>query len=363
MRLGRLLVHVRRWRHPVAEDLARRPRPPGHDLRTPIDHVIILDGTLAGLRDHAFSSAGLFYRLLARNGLRANRVIYYEEGQQWTGWRHLPGLLTGSGVGGQIADAYAHLASRYRPGDRVFLFGYSRGAFAVRSLAGMIHRVGLLREKAATQRNIRMVWRHYRLGPERRAARVFAAARCHDHVPIRMIGVWDTVKALGVRLPLLWMLSEARYAFHDAKLSDNVQNGFQALALDETRAAFRPLVWHTNDDTHTRVEQVWFRGAHSDIGGQIGDFTAARPLANIPLVWMLDRAEGCGLDLPAGWREEFPCDPLAPAVGTWRGFGALFLLRARRHPGGDASERLHESVPEAARRQWRARFGAREAEK
>ena len=223
--------------------------------------------------------------------------------------------------------------------------GYSRGAFAVRSLAGMIDRVGLLRHMDATERNVTQIWRHYRNDPHGAPARAFAAAHCHGAVPIRFLGVWDTVKALGTRLPLMWMLTEGRHAFHSAHLGDSVEHGYQALALDETRVAFAPLLWATTPDTRARVEQVWFRGAHGDVGGQIGSFGAARPLANIPLVWLLDRAETAGLHLPPGWRARFPCNPLAPMVGTWRGFGAMFLLRARREVGHDPSERLHESVP------------------
>ncbi|MER8145814.1 phospholipase effector Tle1 domain-containing protein, partial [Acinetobacter baumannii] len=78
------------------------------------------------------------------------------------------------------------------------------------------------------------------------------------------------------------------------------------------------------------MEQVWFRGAHGDIGGQLGNFDAARPLANIPLVWLLDRAEALGLTLPEGWRARYPCDAGAPMVGTWRSWGKWFLMRRKR---------------------------------
>ena len=106
------------------------------------------------------------------------------------------------------------------------------------------------------------------------------------------------------------------------------------------------------------MEQVWFRGAHGDIGGQIGDLTAARPLANIPLVWMLERAETVGLQLPPGWRERFPCDVNAPMVGTFRSWGKWFLIRRKRQKLQDISERLHPSLAGLKKPQWRFPFFA-----
>ena len=94
------------------------------------------------------------------------------------------------------------------------------------------------------------------------------------------------------------------------------------------------------------MEQVWFRGTHGDVGGQLDGHAPARPLANIPLVWMLSRLEGCGLPLPAGWRDRFPQDANAPSIGMWYGWSKLFLLRRRRVVGRDRTERLHETVGE-----------------
>ena len=250
----------------------------------------------------------------------------------------------GRGINRQIRRAYGYLASRYRPGDRVFFFGYSRGAYAVRSLAGVIDRVGLLKAEHATERNIRTAYRHYQLTPDSDGARAFQRAFCHDVLPIEMVGVWDTVKALGLRLPFLWKGSELRHSFHNHQLGRSIRNGFHALALNETREVYAPVMWTTPEVWPGRIEQVWFRGAHGDIGGQLGGFEAARPLANISLVWMLDRARDCGLPLPEGWRARFYTDPDAPSVGTWRSWGKIFLMRKHRVVGADKSERLHPSV-------------------
>jgi len=306
--------------------------------------VILLDGTLSSLDAGEEGNVGLIYRLLTEGGLRPNRTIYYEPGLQWENWRDLPALAQGRGLNRQIRRAYGWLASHYRAGDRIFLFGYSRGAYAVRSLAGVIDRVGLLRREEATERAVELAYRHYRTNPGSPAARAFAAAYCHAAAPIEMVGVFDTVKALGLRLPLLWMLTERQYSFHNHQLGVSIRHGFHAIALHETRAVFEPVMWTCPPDWQGNVEQVWFRGAHGDIGGQIGSFAAARPLANIPLVWMLERAEAVGLALPLGWQDRFPCNPKAPMVGTARGAGAIFLLRRPRIIGRDPSERLHPSA-------------------
>jgi uncharacterized protein (DUF2235 family) len=214
-------------------------------------------------------------------------------------------------------------------------------------LAGVIDRVGLLSREHATERNIVQAYRHYECAPASQAAKDFARAYCHPKVEIEMVGVWDTVKALGMRLPIFWRWAEEKHAFHNHQLGHTIRHGFHALAMDETREAFAPVLWECPGDSWSgRAEQVWFRGAHGDIGGQLGDFEEARGLANIPLVWMLGCAQLCGLPMPENWRERFPTDPTAPSVGTWSGWGKLFLMRKSRVVGLDRSERVHESAPQ-----------------
>lgn len=305
-------------------------------------HVIILDGTMSSLEPGHETNAGLTYRMLQEMGNEVS--VFYEAGVQWHNWRSAPDVLMGRGINRQICRAYGFLASRYHPGDRIFLMGYSRGAFAVRSLAGVIDRVGLVTHHQATVRNVRQAYRHYQNSPDSDAAKSFTRLYCHPDVEIEMVGVWDTVKALGVRLPVLWRLSEQTHAFHNHDLGAAVKFGFQALALDETRQVFEPVLWSCPDGWRGHAQQVWFRGTHGDVGGQLGGAEASRPLANIPLVWMLECAEGCGLSLPQDWRERFPMDRDAPSVGTWQSWGKMFLLRRARVVGRDRSERLHETV-------------------
>ncbi len=338
-----LIDRLSRWvrRHPVVETKGTAP---DARQRGPVDLIVILDGTMSTLEAGQETNAGQVFRLLSDEGPGPGRRLYYEPGLQWEGLRRWVDVAIGRGINRQIRRAYGWLANRYRPGDRIFLFGYSRGAYPVRSLAGAIDRLGLLRHDQATERNVLMAYRHYQLAPNSHAARAFSYELCHLECEIQMVGVWDTVKALGFRIPGLWLWTEKAHAFHNHHLGPSIRHGFHALAHDETRVMFEPVLWECPEGWEGNVEQVWFRGAHADVGGQIRACAAGRPLSNIPLVWMLERAEACGLPLPAGWRAQFPCDPDAPMVGTWRSWGKMFLMRRRRRVGGDRSEKLHPSV-------------------
>ena len=320
---------------------------PARPKRPPRTIVIMLDGTMSSLEPGRETNVGLTYKLLSALGPRADLALYYESGLQWPDWRKTGDIITGKGLNGQIQRAYAFLASRYRLGDKVFLLGFSRGAFAVRSLAGVIDRVGLVCSSCATERKLEEAYRHYRAHGEGPACESFRRLYGLRGAKIEMVGVWDTVKALGLRLPLLWRFSAPHHAFHNHHLGHVVQHGYQALALDETRQAFAPEMWDYQPDWAGHVEQMWFRGSHGDVGGQLNGALYARPLSNIPLTWMLGKAEGLGLPLPSGWREEFPVDPDAPSVGTLQGWGKLFLYRGRRVVGRDPSEQVHPSVAAA----------------
>ena len=236
---------------------------------------------------------------------------------QWHGLAgHRSTWSMGRGINRQIRRAYGFLASRYRPGDRIFLFGYSRGAYAVRSLAGMIDRVGLLKAAARDRAQRAPDLSPLPVRPRRPRRAPFRGALCHDEAPIEMVGVWDTVKALGLRLPLLWRLTEQQHGFHNHGLGRAIRRGYHALALRRDARRLRAGALDLPARLgRAEVEQVWFRGNHGDVGGQLGGFGAARPLANIPLVWMLGKPEACGVALPDGWR------PASPATRTRRRSG------------------------------------------
>lgn len=330
---------IGRGRH--AETVAARKRGPA-------THVIILDGTMSSLDVGFETHAGQLYKLLQEasraSKLAANLTIYYEPGIQWNDWGETLDVMQGRGINRQIKRAYGVLASRYRDGDRIVLAGYSRGAYAVRSLAGVIDLVGLVRTDCATERNIQLAYRHYRRGGRGPVADAFRNRNCHAQVEIEAVAVWDTVKALGIRLPILWRWSVVKHEFHSHALGQSVRHGFHALALNETREAYTPVLWACPQGWTGKMEQVWFPGTHGDIGGQLNGYEPARPLANLSMVWMLERLEGCNIPLPEDWAARFPTNAHAPSTGKWRGWSKLFWSRKARAVGTGPSEALHPSV-------------------
>ena len=301
---------------------------------------------MSTLRHGDETNIGLTYRLLQDLPTNARVTLYYEPGIQWRGWRRSLEVIAGIGLNRQIKRAYLFLARNYRPGDRVMLMGYSRGAFAVRSLAGLIDRLGLLRPAQITPETLDRVYALYRDAPDSTAAQSIKATLCHPPVPVAFLGVYDSVRALGLRVPGLWRLVPQTHQFHSHGLGANTLIARHALALSETRDAFAPVLWTTTpqDAQSGRVAQMWFRGSHGDIGGQLGGLRAARPLSNIALVWMLSEAETTGLPLPFHWRQRFVTDANAPAIGTGRGVGKLFFLRHKRRVGHDPSEHIHPTA-------------------
>ena len=191
----------------------------------------------------------------------------------------------GRGLSAQIQEAHIVLAARYGPGDRIYMFGYSSGAFAVRSLSGIIDCVGLLRSEFATTRYVDRVWRRYR--GSRRSEDV-KSRYCHGDVKINMMEIYDTVSALSVNLPWVAQILPDNYSFHNHRMSDCVLAGYHVLALDETRAAYAPERWEA-DETGAphEMEQVWFSGSHVAIGGIFWGHEIARLFSNIPVIWMM----------------------------------------------------------------------------
>ena len=307
-------------------------------------HVYIIDGTLSRLDEGDETNAGLLYKLLNSDGPKAGQTVGYHPGVQADGLRKWIDVAAGTGINQAILSGYATLASRYRPGDRMMLFGYSRGAYAVRSLAGFIGRIGMLRSNEATERRIARAFRYYQAETRSKAALDFCEQYCHQDATIEMLGVWDTVKSLGLPYPILNRLAPMATEFHDHSLSSNTKNAFQALALDENRTSYAPLPWSVGEGFEGHVEQKWFSGSHADVGGQISARPQARPLANISLNWMLDHAETLGLTLPKEWRSEFPQNPAAPMHGSFRGSARLFISRGPRTIGKGTNETIHKSV-------------------
>ncbi|MEM7211942.1 MAG: DUF2235 domain-containing protein [Pseudomonadota bacterium] len=309
--------------------------------------IFLCDGTLSSLKTGEESNLGQVLRLLQHRGERSDQIVSYDRGIQGDGWRRWVNAASGKGINLSIRNGYRFLAKHYRPGDRIYLFGYSRGAYAVRSLAGMIGTIGLLKEAYATERHAHLAFRFYEVGSQSTARQHFSNHRCHQDVPIEMLGVWDTVKSLGLPYPLLNRLAPMATEFHNHELGAHILHGYHALAIDEDRSSFAPILWEQSPDWQGRLEQTWFPGAHGDVGGQVSE-KPMRGLSNISLNWMLRRAELHGVCLPEGWKHWFPEDPTAPMLGCRSGIARLFILREARRTGQSDGETIHLSIRDRA---------------
>ncbi|WEN16895.1 DUF2235 domain-containing protein [Rhodanobacter sp. AS-Z3] len=239
------------------------------------------------------------------------------------GLTHLLGGAFGYGLSDNVIDGYRWLCENWQAGDQIHLFGFSRGAYTARSLGGLIRKCGLLRcssNASVAQADVDAAYDFYRnltSKPDDPAAVEFRA----DHsieVDIHFIGVWDTVGSLGIPDTASWFpYARARYQFHDTELSKIVKYAYQALALDEHRADFSPAVWTRNPYTvkagesltskkveQIEIEQRWFIGSHSDVGGGNDRDGAGRkpdPLPDLPLAWLQRKAMDAGLCCNKSW--------------------------------------------------------------
>lgn len=230
--------------------------------------------------------------------------VHYEPGVGTRRWERVRGGAFGVGLSRNVRHCYEFLVDCYEPGDDLFFFGFSRGAFTARSLAGLVRNSGILRREHRDR--VKDAYRLYRSrkhgdAPSEQAAERFRRQYSHPDAEIAFIGVWDTVGALGIPLdgfrpPLL----RRRWTFHDTTLSRFVLNAYHAISIDERRRPFVPTLWVkkvAEDGTveeppeHQTVRQVWFAGVHSDVGGGYRDPS----LSEIPLLWIADRARACGL--------------------------------------------------------------------
>jgi uncharacterized protein (DUF2235 family) len=201
-------------------------------------------------------------------------------------------------VDDNIRAAYMFLSQNFVPQDQIYLFGFSRGAFTARSLAGFIGKCGLLKRNHLGL--IRQAWAYYREHTAGRSPQDFdlrhrnGAPEPINQAPrIRFVGVWDTVGALGIPQRVIDPSSARDYEFHDTSPSGVIEIGRHALAIDEQRDNFVPTLWTQPIPPGTDIRQVWFPGVHSDVGGGYGQ----SDLAKIPLRWMADEAIAADLAL------------------------------------------------------------------
>ena len=215
----------------------------------------------------------------------------------------------GSGIEDNVRDLYRFIVYNFEPYDEIFMLGFSRGAFTVRTLVGFMNKVGLIEKD--DDYYVPEIYACYEHGkgpgtPEWADAfhKVKGTRPCP---PIKFVGVWDTVGSLGAP-GIIGKAASAvngnKYAYHDVGLHPTVANAYHALAIDEHRAPFVPTLWTRPPDWAGRLEQVWFPGAHSGVGGSY----TPDGLANEALHWMVEKAEGLGLQFDPKYLVHFlPC--------------------------------------------------------
>lgn len=353
------------------------------ELRKPKKNIVIcMDGT--GNRGGKTRGTNVWriFNSVDRHRDKLKQITYYDDGVGSDGFRLLRLFAGAFGIGlsRKIRDAYTFLVENHEQGDRIYLFGFSRGAFAARSLAGMICRCGLLeresfvtaspRSRARAVRRVLNAYRSEKVVPkseeedEPPPERIRQCLGIRDlplqRVEIHFIGVWDTVDAVGgtlgglSALDWLWQTLFRRrwWGFHDLDPHPDIRSAFQALALDDERRIFHPKVWDRPKASGERpkqiVQQVWFAGAHANVGGGYPKDS----LSLIPLLWMMYRAHDRGLRfLESKWvtfREA--ADPHGRLYDSRAGFAAFYQYARRNVHCREQDPAVHSSVFERVER-------------
>ena len=244
----------------------------------------------------------IFEAICNSDNQQIQQIKYYDEGVGAEGsWlnRWMDGA-TGKGIDDNILSAYKFILWNYEPGDQLYLFGFSRGAYTARSLAGLIRNCGILKNNDLSL--IKEAYRIYRArnpitDPTGAEAMAFKQKHSYyENLRIKFIGVWDTVGALGIPSRWFQWYNNKKYQFHDTTLSSITDYAYQALAIDEKRSNFMPALWEMSNKVRSGeveqvVQQVWFPGVHSNIGGGYPD----QGLSDVTLSWMINKAKETGL--------------------------------------------------------------------
>ena len=322
--------------------------------------------------EDAPTNVWLMYQLVKdRDTLGTPQLKFYHAGvgtESWLPRRMLDGM-TGRGLSENMRLTYRFLVDHYNPGDHVYLFGFSRGAYTVRTLAGMMRNSGVIDRnkypnRAALDKHIDAAFELYRsrtpgTKPSEAEAVKFRNEHSHPDFYIACIGVWDTVGSLGIPVESKWTspirsFNEQKAGFHDVELSAFVDCAFHALAVDEQRGPFKPTLWVQKPEGKAGgqiVEQKWFTGVHSDVGG--GYKWDERGLANVALRWMLNRVSAtCKIELDAypliDAEKRFPTTVALHDSMKWY-YKALDVTRVNRRfervlDDGDDTESLHRII-------------------
>ncbi len=290
-------------------------------------------------------------------GAEQKRYYHPGVGTDGTWWDKLLGGGTGKGLDQNVMSAYRWLAANYRPGDAIWLYGFSRGAYTVRSLGGMISKCGLAdlapfasKDKELWQaiQTIFDAYRNDKPSPlhATKAMPFFNTATGDSparQTPIHFIGVWDTVGSLGIPddMGFLNLLDNPDdHRFHDTTLSPIVENARHAVGLDEKRQSFIPTLW-TSSDPKTDMKQLWFPGVHGDVGGGYSQ----TGLSDGALYWMMEEAAAKGLAFRQDALLQLKPNPRGVLHDSVQGLFKALKTRPRATPLVDVkSPLLHASA-------------------
>jgi uncharacterized protein (DUF2235 family) len=306
--------------------------------------VLLFDGTWNNRRDR--TNVVRMRESIATSGQDdPGQPTFYDEGVGTHWYDRFTGALFARGLSENIRQGYQRLARKFDPGDAIFVFGFSRGAYTARSLVGLIRKCGVL--KSASDSMVEQaydLYRDKRIAPGDREAQEFRSAQSHE-TRVRFIGVWDTVGRVGIPVSHV-PFSRDYYTWHDTALSKIVDYAYHAIAVDERRKDYEVAVWTVKKDENIEVEQKWFIGAHANVGGGY-DKTPPDSLPNAPLRWIQDKAEAAGLRLRSKVQAG-ATDHLAEINDSFREF-MFGIYRIFKNPydrpyGTGVNESVHDSV-------------------
>jgi uncharacterized protein (DUF2235 family) len=256
-----------------------------------IDGTWNVEGTNADTNVAKLDPGNTLRPLIKRNASGTTQEIFYHDGVGSHGslFKRVLGLISGFGLKEIIQACYTFIVEKFEVGDEIYVFGFSRGAYAARALAGMIGASGI--QHRLGSESFEIAWSHYRVKP---AARKGEQSPGSTPSRIKCVGVWDTVGSYGIPAgfglaPLARYIPLLLLGFHDTSFGEHIDVGLHAVAVDERRREFVPTFWTTPKGKHPagQVEQTWFSGMHDNVGGGRPD---AR-LSDIALIWMIARVQ------------------------------------------------------------------------
>ena len=252
------------------------------------------------------------------------------------------GGATGKGLHKNIMDDYRYIVQNYRHGDELFLFGFSRGAYTVRCLCGLINNCGILKRPDA--RLIQAAFNLYKKpgpvnAPNGQNSLDFRAAHSHRSRAVKFVGVWDTVGAMGIPISFLGLF-EDKDEFYDTKIGRNVEKARHALAIDEHRGDFEPTIWKTRPGVD--IKQVWFAGSHGDVGGGYKPDHDGSASSDSPLAWMISQAGD--LSFESHVKQNLHESPAAKVHDSRRSFYRVRKKQLRDLDHGEGAVQIHQSV-------------------